>query len=81
VKIGKLEHYWRIKAPVLACAPYNRLCDVLHTKACHLFLMNALKEVMHLVKLGPSATIGEAVGVTALQMMSVLLSDAQRHIR
>lgn len=43
--------------------------------------MNALKEVMHLVKLGPSATIGEAVGVTALQMMSVLLSDAQRQIR
>ena len=32
MKVGKLDHYWRIKAPVLACAPYNRLSDVLHTK-------------------------------------------------
>lgn len=32
VKVGKLEHYWRIKAPMLACAPYNRLSNVLHTK-------------------------------------------------
>lgn len=32
VKVGKLEHYWRIKAPPAAGAPYDRLSSVLHTK-------------------------------------------------
>lgn len=32
MKVGKLEHYWRIKAPPAAGAPYDRLSSVLHTK-------------------------------------------------
>lgn len=48
-------------------------------QACHLFLMNVLKDVMHLVKLDSSATCGEALGIVALQMLAVLLSDV-RHL-
>jgi len=79
VKIGKQEQYWRLKAPPAAGAPYDRLSDLLHTKACHLFLLNVLKDVMHLVNLDSSATCGEALGVVALQMLAVLLSDV-RHL-
>lgn len=32
VKIGKQKQYWLIKAPPGAGAPYDRLCDLLHTK-------------------------------------------------
>lgn len=44
-------------------------------QACHLFLMNVLSEVKNLVKEERTATAGEALGVTALQMMAVVLSD------
>jgi hypothetical protein len=36
VKVGKLEHYWRIRAPPAASAPYDRLSDLLHTKVSFL---------------------------------------------
>lgn len=32
VKVGKLDHYWRITAPPAAGAPYDRLSSLLHTK-------------------------------------------------
>lgn len=80
VKVGKLEHYWRIRAPPAASPPYDRLSGLLHTKACHLFLLNVLDEVRFLVGEETTATAGEALGVTALQMMAVLVSDS-RNIR
>ncbi|KAG0560005.1 hypothetical protein KC19_10G146700 [Ceratodon purpureus] len=81
VKVGKLEHYWRIKAPPAAGAPYDRLSSLLHTKACHLFLLNVLDEVRCLVKENVTATAGEALGVTALQMLAVLVSDSRENMR
>lgn len=48
-------------------------------QACHLFLMNVLKDVMYLVKLDSSGTCGESLGIMALQMLAVLLSDV-RHL-
>ncbi|KAG0566256.1 hypothetical protein KC19_7G050000 [Ceratodon purpureus] len=81
VKVGKLEHYWRIKAPPAASAPYDRLSGLLHTKACHLFLLNVLDDVRFLVDVETTATAGEALGVTALQMMAVLVSDSRNNIR
>lgn len=32
VKVGKLEHYWRIIAPPVAGAPYDCLPNLLHTQ-------------------------------------------------
>ncbi|XP_024384261.1 E3 ubiquitin-protein ligase PRT6 isoform X2 [Physcomitrium patens] len=81
VKVGKLDHYWRIKAPSAAGAPYDRLSGLLHTKACHLFLLNVLDEVRKLVGKDDTATAGEALGVTALQMMAVLVSDSCNKFR
>uniref|UniRef100_A0A7I4BEK2 E3 ubiquitin-protein ligase n=1 Tax=Physcomitrium patens TaxID=3218 RepID=A0A7I4BEK2_PHYPA len=81
VKVGKLEHYWRIKAPPVAEAPFDRLSSLLHTKACHLFLLNVLDEVRSLVQRDITATAGESLGVTSLQMMSVLVSDSRGNMR
>lgn len=50
-------------------------------QACHLFLLNVLDEVRYLVKKNITATAGEALGVTALQMMAVLVSDSRDNIR
>jgi hypothetical protein len=50
-------------------------------QACHLFLLNVLDEVRYLVKENVTATAGEALGVTALQMMAVLVSDSRDNIR
>jgi len=46
-----------------------------------MFLLNVLDEVRHLVKESRTATAGEALGVTALQMMAVLVSDSRDNIR
>ena len=50
-------------------------------QACHLFLLNVLDEVRFLVGVETTATAGEALGVTALQMMAVLVSDSRNNIR
>ncbi|XP_024397713.1 E3 ubiquitin-protein ligase PRT6 isoform X2 [Physcomitrium patens] len=80
VKVGKSDHYWRISAPSPAGAPYDRLSGLLHTKACHLFLLNVLDEVRFLVERDTTVTSGEALGVTALQMMAVLVSDSRNNL-
>lgn len=46
-----------------------------------MFLLNVLDEVRSLVKESKTATAGEALGVTALQMMAVLVSDSRDNIR
>lgn len=46
-----------------------------------MFLLNVLDEVRYLVKESTTATAGEALGVTALQMMAVLVSDSRDNIR
>jgi len=46
-----------------------------------MFLLNVLDEVRHLVEESITATAGEALGVTALQMMAVLVSDSRNNIR
>jgi hypothetical protein len=71
VHVGKLRHYWRIGLPREAAPPYNRLTNLLHTQACHQLLWNVLNHVTFLVKKEKSATAGETLGVTALQMMEI----------
>lgn len=50
-------------------------------QACHLFLLNVLDEVRSLVQRDITATAGESLGVTSLQMMSVLVSDSRGNMR
>jgi hypothetical protein len=50
-------------------------------QACHFFLLNVLDEVRFLVGVETTATAGEALGVTALQMMAVLVSDSRNKFR
>jgi hypothetical protein len=71
VHVGKLQHYWRVGLPHKAAPPYNRLTNLLHTQACHQLLWNVLNHVTFLVKKEKSATAGETLGVTALQMMEI----------
>ncbi|KAH9567595.1 hypothetical protein CY35_03G035000 [Sphagnum magellanicum] len=75
VHVGKLRHYWRIGLPHKAAPPYNRLTNLLHTQACHQLLWNVLNHVTFLVKKEKSATAGETLGVTALQMMEIAVRD------
>lgn len=50
------------------------------SQACHLFLLNVLDEVRFLVERDTTVTSGEALGVTALQMMAVLVSDSRNNL-
>ncbi|CAM6028185.1 unnamed protein product [Sphagnum balticum] len=75
VHVGKLQHYWRVGLPREAAPPYNRLTNLLHTQACHQLLWNVLNHVTFLVKKEESATAGETLGVTALQMMEIAVQD------
>jgi hypothetical protein len=78
-RVGKQQFYWRIGSPHLAAAPYNRLTNLLHTQECHQLLWNVLNHVKLLVKDKKTSTAGEALGVTALQMMEIALRDRQQY--
>jgi hypothetical protein len=71
--VGKQQFYWRIGLPHEARPPYNRLTNLLHTQECHQLLWNVLNHVKILVKTNETSTAGEALGVTALQMMEIAL--------
>ncbi|CAM6051174.1 unnamed protein product [Sphagnum compactum] len=73
--VGKQQFYWRIGSPHEAPPPYNRLTNLLHTQECHQLLWNVLNHVKFLVKNNKTSTAGEALGVTALQMMEIALRD------
>ncbi|CAK9854975.1 unnamed protein product [Sphagnum jensenii] len=73
--VGKQQFYWRIGLPHEAPPPYNRLTNLLHTQECHQLLWNVLNHVKILVKTNETSTAGEALGVTALQMMEIALRD------
>ncbi|CAM6048970.1 unnamed protein product [Sphagnum compactum] len=73
--VGKQQFYWRIGSPHEAPPPYNRLTNLLHTQECHQLLWNVLKHVKILVKDNKTSTAGDALGVTALQMMEIALRD------
>ncbi|CAM6059330.1 unnamed protein product [Sphagnum tenellum] len=75
VSVGKQHQYWRIRAPPPAKQPYDRLSNLLHTMACHQFLINVLNYVSILVSEDSTVTDGEALGVIALQLMAVVVSD------
>jgi hypothetical protein len=74
-RVGKQQFYWRIGSPRLAAPPYNRLTNLLHTQECHQLLWNVLNHVKFLVKDKKTSTAGEALGVTALQMMEIALRN------
>jgi E3 ubiquitin-protein ligase UBR1/E3 ubiquitin-protein ligase UBR3 len=73
--VGKQQFYWRIGSPHKATPPYNRLTNLLHTQECHQLLWNVLNHVKILVNDNKTSTAGEALGVTALQMMEIALRD------
>jgi hypothetical protein len=73
--VGKQQFYWRIGSPPETPPPYNRLTNLLHTQECHQLLWNVLNHVKILVKIDETSTAGEALGVTALQMMEIALRD------
>ncbi|CAM6078744.1 unnamed protein product [Sphagnum tenellum] len=73
--VGKQQFYWRTGLPHEAPPPYNRLTNLLHTQECHQLLWNVLNHVKILVKTNETSTAGEALGVTALQMMEIALRD------
>ncbi|KAH9544057.1 hypothetical protein CY35_13G097100 [Sphagnum magellanicum] len=74
-RVGKQQFYWRIGSPHKAPPPYNQLTNLLHTQECHQLLWNVLKHVKILVKDNKTSTAGDALGVTALQMMEIALRD------